>query len=373
MARRLRYVSHRAACSVCETMFIVPQFTSLIPTTLSAPAASPMSPATRRAIITGSAIGGSVFVVIIIALFLFCKRSSKLRLNYKKLRVFGHRKQRTMLLDDEDMDEDLADVPGMQRLSARYSDNPYPPSLGSRPSSRAVSMGPAFPMVSVPDSTSPHVLGLRASESGSIFREGVWPPPGEGSRFIDPLVSGSNSIDLGRIVGDVMGPSGSALPSSSQSSFQPSIAVARGQGTGAHSRQTSSTRLLSSTSFPYASGGAEPPGYDYSDAEREHELDLARAQSPDSQVYIARGGPLRIANAGPDSPMSPPHDAPMSAGMGTPSPPGTPQSKPNWLERSPRNMHRDVADEHPQQHHQPRTSQTDEQIVMGDTAPSQVM
>lgn len=41
-------------------------------------------------------------------------------------------------------------------------------------------------------------------ESGSIFHEGVWPPPSERSRLEDPILAGSN-VDLHSIVDDVMG------------------------------------------------------------------------------------------------------------------------------------------------------------------------
>jgi hypothetical protein len=46
----------------------------------------------------------------------------------------------------------------------------------------------------------------RGSETGSVFREDVWPPPSESSRLMDPLAQ-SMSIDLRSIVDDVMGPS----------------------------------------------------------------------------------------------------------------------------------------------------------------------
>ncbi|KIK11005.1 hypothetical protein PISMIDRAFT_78005, partial [Pisolithus microcarpus 441] len=42
------------------------------------------------------------------------------------------------------------------------------------------------------------------SETGSMFREEVWPPPNERSRLIDPLAR-SHEIDLSSIVDDVMG------------------------------------------------------------------------------------------------------------------------------------------------------------------------
>lgn len=304
-----------------------------------------MSSSTRRAIITGSAIGGTALIIIIVALVIFCKRSNRLRLNYRKLRVFGHR-QRDMLLDEDD-DYELADPPGMQRLSERYTDDPRTPSMHSRASSRTQG-APTFPAASIPGSSSPHLLGLRASESGSIFHEAVWPPPGDQSRLVDPLVAGSTSVDLGRIIGDVMGPSGSRGPphqTAAHTGHPPSAAVATGVGAGAHARQTSATRLLSAASPCPAD--ADPPEYD-DDTRREYELARARAQSPDSQVYTSRAGPLRVANAGPDSPSSATFNH---------TPPGTPKVK-NWLERSPKAPHKETDD--------PPRPPAEEEVSMGE-------
>jgi len=53
--------------------------------------------------------------------------------------------------------------------------------------------------------TTPQLLRARGSETGSIFHEGVWPPPGEESRLVDPLTNASSHVDLSRIVDDIMG------------------------------------------------------------------------------------------------------------------------------------------------------------------------
>ena len=50
----------------------------------------------------------------------------------------------------------------------------------------------------------PQLLRPRGLETGSIFHEGVWPPPGERSRLEDPLLVGS-TVDLTSIVDDIMG------------------------------------------------------------------------------------------------------------------------------------------------------------------------
>lgn len=62
----------------------------------------------------------------------------------------------------------------------------------------------------------------RRSESGSMFREDVWPPPNERSRLIDPL-SSSQEIELGSIVNDVMGPPTASAPSEQQHQSNPSM------------------------------------------------------------------------------------------------------------------------------------------------------
>ncbi|KAF7795306.1 hypothetical protein EIP86_006461 [Pleurotus ostreatoroseus] len=249
------------------------------------------------------------------------------------------------MLFDEDDDYDLADPPGMHRLSERYTDDPRTPSMHSRASSRTQGV-PPFPVASIPGSSSPHLLGLRASESGSIFREAVWPPPGDQSRLVDPLVAGSNAVDLGRIVGDVMGPNSPNMQPgqrASQSSLQPSVAIATGVGSGAHSRQSSATRLLSS----HNPTSSDPPAYNDADR-RDYEAELARAQSPDSVRYTTREGPLRVANAGPDSPSSVTFNN---------TPPGTPKVR-NWLERSPKTVAKETDD--------PSRPADDDHVVMGE-------
>ena len=47
------------------------------------------------------------------------------------------------------------------------------------------------------------LLRARGAETGSIFHEGVWPPPGEPSRLEDPIMAGSH-VDLTAAVTNVM-------------------------------------------------------------------------------------------------------------------------------------------------------------------------
>lgn len=63
---------------------------------------------------------------------------------------------------------------------------------------------PGSPVPSSP----PRLFRPRASESGSIFQESVWPPPSAASQLTDPLTSPSHAVDLGSIVDEVMGTAG---------------------------------------------------------------------------------------------------------------------------------------------------------------------
>ncbi|EGO04119.1 hypothetical protein SERLA73DRAFT_130785 [Serpula lacrymans var. lacrymans S7.3] len=86
----------------------------------------------------------------------------------------------------------------------RYSDyeTPWDPSIPHM-SSRSLAAGQ-----NQNSSTPSILLRARGSESGSVFHEEVWPPPGDRSRLVDPLSDhGANYSDLSRIVDDVMGPS----------------------------------------------------------------------------------------------------------------------------------------------------------------------
>lgn len=147
----------------------------------------------------------------------------------------------------------------------------------------------------------PRLLRARASESGSIFEESVWPPPAPGSRLRDPLAAdAAGADDLGSIVDRVMGP--------------PTPPRLRGGAAALAS--------VDSLSLRYAAG-----------SDRGHD----RGESLSSQVELLPFGahtpsPLTLTN--PDAHMD--DDAPP-----TPTPNRTwagraPTPTKTWLQRSPR-------------------------------------
>ncbi|RDX39573.1 hypothetical protein OH76DRAFT_1413474 [Lentinus brumalis] len=192
-----------------------------IPTTLSQSDSDSSSSATKRDMIAGS-VGGAAFLILVTALFLFYRRHQHKKLSFfKRLQP----KPRTRLLDGEDMDDyDMGPqtryrdypasvasshtqtnatssaVPGRSPLSRDFHDTSPVMSIVGPP------MDPhreGTPSSLPPGAAAPHLLGMRA-ETGSIFREAVWPPPGQPSALVDPLVKASSAVDLSRIVDDVM-------------------------------------------------------------------------------------------------------------------------------------------------------------------------
>lgn len=329
MASPQRYVSLTRAETFTLRSF---QFVSAIPTTLPYPANNSSSSSSKRAIITGSAIGGSVFVVIVIALVIFLQRSDRLRMNYKKLRVFG--KGRRRLLEDEDEEDWLGggDGVGLGAATTQYRDFPASTSSATRAPglhSRAGSASalshlasasapptpmPEYPMQPMqpipPPPSSPYLLGRPAASSGSIFHEAVWPPPAEATRAADPLVAGASRVDLERIVPDVMGAAGAAQ----QHARTPSQAQLLGDGSS--STGSSPTSHFAPSTYTTLSGPAagRPPAPSHS---LKRSWDRAAAQRPDDALYRLDAEPQPPAYAPPAADQG--HQAgAVPAGSGSP-------------------------------------------------------
>ncbi|KAF5353353.1 hypothetical protein D9756_007801 [Leucocoprinus leucothites] len=119
------------------------------------------------------------------------------------------------------------------------------PSTPSHPNASSLSLGHHSP--------APSLFRARASESGSMFREeGVWPPPGEASEFVDPFVGHVRQVseemsvggEVGRSVLGVMGPTAanlSPIATPARSSPSPTIMTGRQASSSPTTMTTAST------------------------------------------------------------------------------------------------------------------------------------
>ena len=153
-----------------------------------------MTSSERTAVIAGSVAGGLTSIILVVAIILFYRRHQN-----KKKGFFpaSEPKPRTMLLAGEDLDDDYG-------YSRPTSNAPTPLPSSVRRIESSISNVPRSSSVD----QSPRLLRPRASETGSIFHEGgIWPPPGDGSRLVDPILA-SSDINLSNIIDDVMGSTG---------------------------------------------------------------------------------------------------------------------------------------------------------------------
>ncbi|EIN14746.1 hypothetical protein PUNSTDRAFT_140964 [Punctularia strigosozonata HHB-11173 SS5] len=308
---------------------------SLIPTTLPDSPSSSSSSHTRT---VGIAVGAAVGIVLLVTLLLaalFRHRRGKLKQLWFLDRLKRHRRRRELLAGEDFDDDDLDLQPG-----SRYHD--YPPSRGvATPShmhtpseSTASFRGPAMRIPDSPPYASyadpfraslPHTPNLadtnpsyeprlfrpRASESGSIFRESVWPPPADSSRLVDPLLEGPSQVRFSGIIEDVMGPpkaNDDGHKEASQSSFadhnrsNSSLLSSDTPSTPPHNRSDSMTALFSALS-------QEPPAL----------------SSMDVTTGTARSG---VPNT------TPVHSSPLAERTHTRTPSN--EARPQWLDRHPR-------------------------------------
>ncbi|KAH9017364.1 hypothetical protein EDB84DRAFT_693035 [Lactarius hengduanensis] len=179
---------------------------------------TPVRASSRTAVIAGSAIGGLVlFIIGLSAIFIFRRRVRRQRywaLSRKRL------PSRSTFLAGESMDLPQSSLP----FAYADTDDPFATRISRHPSGGSGSVDtPSFPYAyayshesdiphvrtaSPVPSSPPRLFRPRASESGSIFQESVWPPPSAASQLTDPLTSPSHAVDLGSIVDEVMGTAG---------------------------------------------------------------------------------------------------------------------------------------------------------------------
>lgn len=205
-------------------------------------------------------------MLILIALgAVFLYRRHQIRQQFD---AYFHRPKREDrgLLDGEDFDDEDDGVPMRRYRDASGSTNATTPT----------------PRSDTPHSQAPSLYRARAAETGSIFREEVWPPPGRESELVDPFVNSVNrsrEVDLGSIVDTVMGPKAVA-------------AAAAGAGAGHPQRSENSTAATTSSSstgytgLPAAQDRPESSQSIYTDPFR----DASRAAASSSVYYTLPPG-----------------------------------------------------------------------------------
>ncbi|KAF7377122.1 hypothetical protein MSAN_00131200 [Mycena sanguinolenta] len=184
----------------------------------------------------------------------------------------------------------------------------------------------------------PFLFPPRTSDSGSAFREEVWPPPRQESVFVDPLFHAPD--DLARIVTDIMGQpppstnpvSASGSPSTSETvSCSASVALSGPVPAGRSRRNSYSTIYARSTVHSTASTSTLPPS----------------SLAAESRGTDSDEDPPWPPTPGPLSDSTPPVSYWQKAGS-TKEPRRAPQLRPstgdgsprvkNWLERTPRQL-----------------------------------
>ncbi|KAF9788313.1 hypothetical protein BJ322DRAFT_1106319 [Thelephora terrestris] len=279
----------------------------LIPTTIGDPG-NEMSSSEKTAVIAGSVAGGLVLLILVAAIVLFYRRHQS-----KKKGFFptSEPKPRTMLLAGEDLDDDYAysrqtsNAPTPLPSSIRRVESPYSNVLRSGSSDQ-----------------SPRLLRPRASDTGSIFHEGgVWPPPSDSSRLVDPILASSN-INLSNIIDDVMGSS-----SGQQNIASGSKAVLRSRDGSGDTMTIRSEGSIYSNDLPTF---VPNQGQGHS-----------RGASANSDVPLIPPEPLYLAtthNFGSSpSIQSPQHESGFEPSMSSTSL-SNPHGTRTWLDRSPRKI-----------------------------------
>lgn len=152
-------------------------FPSTKPTTLVGEA-NPTSGPSRTPLIAGLT-SGLIVLLIMLLLAAFSFRRHRRKREQNALIADMKRKEGRGLLDGEGFSDDPKHIGSLAVQTSTPHVRPYSQSLSP-------------------------ILHTRCSETGSIFRENVWPPPSE--EMVDPVLHRSSQVDLSRVVQDVMGP-----------------------------------------------------------------------------------------------------------------------------------------------------------------------
>ena len=251
-----------------------------------------------------------MFLLLLAAIILFYRRHQS-----KKKGFFpaSEPKPRTMLLSGEELDDEYA-------YSRQVSNPPTPVPSSVRRVESPVNYLPRH----LGNDHSPRLLRPRASDTGSIFHEeGIWPPPSDSSRLVDPILAGSH-INLSNIVHEVMG---SSVGQKNIASGSDTVIRPRG-GNRSVSGDTATVRSVDSV---YSTD--LPAFVPYHEFEQDH----SRHMSANSEAPLIPPEPLYLAsshNSGSSPSILPPGVEPSKSSTSVNNPHGAR----SWLDRSPRKM-----------------------------------
>jgi hypothetical protein len=202
----------------------------------------------------------------------FWYRRHKLR---KVLESSGKKREGRGLLDGEEFDDERNLSTSMQSY--------YYPTYAFNPEGSSASL---------------NLMKSRTSETGSIFREEIWPPPG----FIDPILKQNSQVDLSGIVDDVMGPSSYELAGPSagpQEPHQPTdessfSAISSTSTSSLITPPTSSSSSSSSSTYPAVASSSSkilpppPPVKSSLNSQPRKPSPLAIASMSDPKLWLTR-------------------------------------------------------------------------------------
>ncbi|KAJ7461153.1 hypothetical protein FB451DRAFT_1498353 [Mycena latifolia] len=204
-ARHAHSTAHRSILSISDPPLcsVVTSMPMPIPTTLSNESSGSSA---RQVTMVAATTGGAIILVFLVfALIFFRVRSKQRRQELTDTLAREERKGKGAggmgMLDGEGFESVRGRPPTQieyQRPQVEYHLH-LSPDLERRAQDHA-ERAPTLRYTALP----PFLFPRRASDSGSAFREEVWPPPRQESVFVDPLLH-APAEDLSRIVTDIMG------------------------------------------------------------------------------------------------------------------------------------------------------------------------
>ncbi|KAJ7025836.1 hypothetical protein C8F04DRAFT_911209, partial [Mycena alexandri] len=168
---------------------------------------SSSSSAHQTTLVAATTGGAIILIFIIFATIFFRMRGRQRQQELTDTLAREERKRKGAggvgMLDEEDFGES-ARGRGLPQIEYRAPGLEFHLNLSATSVDRPVQEYTERPPMLRYNTQPPFLFPPRTSDSGSAFREEVWPPPRQESIFVDPLLHASED-DLARIVTDIMG------------------------------------------------------------------------------------------------------------------------------------------------------------------------